>query len=130
MGLGDFHRQRRRTALFALLGMAFYALLLPWHTVSQTSLLLDKAAIAAIPMCHADTSADAASPGQKQKRTHCPICTGFAALQFAVSGSTVALLPPVSEATRLLSASDESLVDALVPTAQSRGPPSSASLIS
>jgi hypothetical protein len=34
MGLASMHRHRSCAATLALLGMAFYAVLIPWHTVS------------------------------------------------------------------------------------------------
>ena len=54
MGLVFMHRRRRLGATLALLGMAFYAVLIPWHTVSQATLALDPAQAwaDAAPMCH------------------------------------------------------------------------------
>jgi hypothetical protein len=108
--------------------MAFYAMLLPWHAVSQTSLLLAHAGLAGrdVPMCHRDaaTPVDPAKPEQPTKQTHCPICNGFAALQFAVAGTPIALpLPPQVTGKHALGSEDH-LTDALVLAAQSRGPPS------
>ena len=37
MSLKGLHRRRRFAAALALVGMAFYAVLLPWHTVSQAT---------------------------------------------------------------------------------------------
>jgi hypothetical protein len=105
--------------------MAFYALLFPWHTVSQTSIALAQAGIAAstAPICHTEASGDPAKPAQPAKQTHCPICSGFAALQFALAGASVALpLPPQASGKHTLGTEDH-LADALVQAAQSRGPP-------
>jgi hypothetical protein len=40
----------------ALIGMAFYAMLFPWHTVSQTAMLLAQAGLgtSAMPLCHGE----------------------------------------------------------------------------
>jgi len=43
MSLRALHKNRGVGAVIALIGMAFYAMLFPWHTVSQTSLLLAEA---------------------------------------------------------------------------------------
>jgi hypothetical protein len=37
MILGDLHRQRPFAGAIAIVAMAFYAVLLPWHTVSQAT---------------------------------------------------------------------------------------------
>ena len=37
MSLKGLYRRRRFAAALALVGMAFYAVLLPWHTVSQAT---------------------------------------------------------------------------------------------
>ena len=98
MGLDFMHRRRRLGATLALLGMAFYAVFIPWHTVSQASLALDPAQAwaDADTMCH-NVSADSQQPGSSKPgapKTHCPICSGFAALQFALAGAWVAVVLP------------------------------------
>jgi hypothetical protein len=126
MGLAGFHGRRRPAAISALIGMAFYAMLLPWHTVSQTSIALAAAGFATnpVPICHAEAPGDPSKPAQPTKQTHCPICNGFAALQFAVAGTPIALpLPPQVTGKHALGSEDH-LTDALVLAAQSRGPPS------
>jgi hypothetical protein len=37
MILGDLHRRRRFAGAIALVAMAFYTVLLPWHIVSQAT---------------------------------------------------------------------------------------------
>ena len=37
MILGDLHRERHFSAAVAIVAMAFYTVLLPWHTVSQAT---------------------------------------------------------------------------------------------
>src|SRR6478736_1371699 len=63
MGLGWLHQYRRSTGAVALAGMAFYAVLLPWHTVSQATgppLNLGKSFE---PPCHqASAAGDKANP--------------------------------------------------------------------
>src|SRR5262249_27645890 len=96
MGLAGFHGRRRPAAISALIGMAFYAMLFPWHTVSQTSIALAQAGLAAstVPICHTEAPGDPAKPAQPAKQTHCPICSGFAALQFALASASIALPLP------------------------------------
>ena len=126
MGLAEFHGRRRPAAISALIGMAFYAMLFPWHTVSQTSMLLAQAGFATstVPICHTDVPGDPAKPAQPAKQTHCPICNGFAALQFALAGAPIALPLPPQVAGKHTFGSEDHLTDALVLAAQSRGPPS------
>jgi hypothetical protein len=126
MGLAEVHGRRQPAAISALIGMAFYALLFPWHTVSQTSIALAQAGLAAslVPICHTEAPGDPARPAQPAKQTHCPICSGLAALQFALAGASIALpLPPQASAKHIFGTEDH-LTDALVQAAQSRGPPS------
>jgi Protein of unknown function (DUF2946) len=126
MGLAGFHGRRRPAAISALIGMAFYAMLFPWHTVSQTSIALAQAGFAAstIPICHSEAPSDPAKPAHPAKQTHCPICNGFAALQFALAGVSIALpLPPQVSGKHSFGA-DDHLAEALVQAARSRAPPS------
>src|SRR6476659_2391600 len=88
MILGDLHRQRQLAGAIALVAMAFYAVLLPWHTVSQATgppLSLGKSFG---PPCHQASAAgdDANTPQPAKPRTHCPICNGFAAFHFDSAG--------------------------------------------
>lgn len=126
MGLAEFHGRRRPAAVSALIGMAFYAMLFPWHTVSQTSIALAEAGFATnpVPICHAEAPGDPAKPAQPAKQTHCPICNGFAALQLAVAGMPIALPLPPQTSGKHGFGSEAHLTDALVLKAQSRGPPS------
>jgi hypothetical protein len=123
MGLVFMHRRRRLGATLALLGMAFYAVLLPWHTVSQATLALDPALAwaDAAPMCHSTTTDGQQKPGAP--KTHCPICSGFAALQFALAGAWVTLAVPTSSSAVLADGTQEHLTAIAVRAPQSRGPP-------
>ncbi len=125
MGLAEFHGRRRPAAISALIGMAFYALLFPWHTVSQTSMLLAQAGFSTstVPICHTEAPGDPAKPGQPAKQTHCPICSGFAALQFALAGSPIALILPAQISGKHAFGTEDNLAEAAVRAPQSRGPP-------
>ena len=59
MSLGGFHRHRRFAGALALAGMAFYAVLLPWHTVSQATAEIAPAGLAGLsePPCHQGAAA-------------------------------------------------------------------------
>ncbi|HMK40316.1 MAG TPA: DUF2946 family protein [Methyloceanibacter sp.] len=126
MGLAELHGRRRPAAISALIGMTFYAMLFPWHTVSQTSLLLAQAGFATstVPICHTEAPGDPAKPAQPAKQTHCPICNGFAALQFALAGTSIAPVLPPQISGKHAFGTDDHLGDAVVQSAQSRAPPS------
>lgn len=124
MGLVFMHRRRRLGATLALLGMAFYAVLIPWHTVSQATLGLDPAQAwaDAAPMCHSISAADSQQkPGTP--KTHCPICGGFAALQFALAGAWIAVVLPTDTGAVLADGTQAHLTAIAVRAPQSRGPP-------
>jgi hypothetical protein len=127
MGLAGLYRRRRPVNAFALIGMVFYVLLFPWHTVSQTALMFGHAelALGATPICHGD-AAPSTVPSKgphPAKPTHCPICNGFAALQFALAGTATAMVLPPESGSAATAGSEDHLADALVPAPQSRGPP-------
>ena len=101
MGLGWLHQYRRSAGAVALAGMAFYAVLLPWHTVSQATgpLSLGKSFE---PPCHQASAVgdDAKAPQPAKPRTHCPICNGFAAFNLATAAlATVLLVSPAVHTT-------------------------------
>jgi hypothetical protein len=128
MCLRIFHRHRRFAGLLALAGMAFYAVLLPWHTVSQATTEIAPAGLAGLsePPCHqsvAMAGRGAKAPEPSKQRTHCPICCGLAALHLAVSPPTNALAVTVDAGALLPPAVEDDLADAAVPAPQSRGPP-------
>jgi hypothetical protein len=114
-------------ATIALVGMAFYAMLFPWHTVSQTAMLLAQAGLgtSAIPLCHGEATpaSDPAKNSRPSKQTHCPICSGFAALQLAAAGATVVVATPPAATIVLADGTQDHLTDALRHAPQSRGPP-------
>jgi hypothetical protein len=82
MALGGLHRCRRIAGAIALAGMAFYAVLFAWHTVSQAAAQL----LPSTPICHdSGSSSDGGSKSSPPAKplSQCPICKGFAALQFS-----------------------------------------------
>jgi len=124
MGFGWLYRHRRGGGVLALLGMAFYAVLIPWHTISQARFGLSGSSLAAevkLP-CHGMAGRDAGKDSKPASKTKCPICTGYAALHLAVAPQPITLAKP-SEAA---SASFQHLTErawARPRTAQSRAPP-------
>jgi hypothetical protein len=110
---------RRTAAALALLGVAFYALLLPWHLTSQFSQQLHKADVGmfADAMCTPDGSSPATPAAS------CPICKGLAAFQLALAPPDAAALPQMPHATPLLARVRDSVADLATPSPRSRGPP-------
>ena len=112
----------RLIAAIALLGVAFYALLLPGHLTSQFSAQLYRAdvGIFADSMCATDGS-NPALPA-----TSCPICKGLAAFQLAVAPPNAVALPTMPHATAALVVARDDVVGLASPSPRSRGPPLSA----
>jgi len=126
MAQGGLHRHRRFAGALALAGMAFYAVLLPWHTVSQATAQLTQSDLARSfePPCH-DASAASKSPQPLKRRTNCPICNGFAALHFGVIAPVNVLPVRVVVSALLPCTGEDNVADAPVRTPQCRGPPPS-----
>ena len=130
MWLRGFQWHRRFAGSLALAGMAFYAVLLPWHTVSQVAREIAPTAIAGLsePPCHQNATAepgrDTKAPEPSKPRTHCPICSGFAALQLAVADTAIAMHALPELGSTHFAGTDHRLADALVLAPQIRGPPS------
>jgi hypothetical protein len=123
MRLGAPHRHRRLPVALALFGMTFYAVLVPWHTVSQITLRLTEANVS-IPLCHQATAGQIPKSSKPNKpQTNCPICSGFAALEIAVSAPACPFIFRTAEGDTLQARSEESVADAWVHAPQSRGPP-------
>lgn len=106
----------------ALLGIAFYTLLLPWHLTSQFAAQLYRAdvGIFADVMCTSNGGdrSDPAAP-----KTSCPICKGLAAFQLAVAPAAAIALPAAPAGTPLLAVVRDDVAGATVPAPRSRGPP-------
>jgi hypothetical protein len=126
MGVSLMHRSRRIGGTLALLGMAFYVVLLPWHSVSQATMLLVQAELGtdAIPMCRGGLGRADQPTKEPSKPTHCPICSGYAALHFAVEGSAGAVLALSELGSLTFDSTEDHLAPALARVPQSRGPPS------
>ncbi|HET9573411.1 MAG TPA: hypothetical protein VFP29_06770 [Methyloceanibacter sp.] len=120
--------KRRLTAAAGLAGMAFYAVLLPWHIVSQASLALaaPPQAMAAEHPCHGhdETVADEAVKGAKPTgKTHCPICTGLGILHLAVASAAIAFPAPPDRPAVAFDSTEDHLIEASVHSPRSRAPP-------
>ncbi len=122
-------RRRRIGAALALLGMAYYAVLIPWHVVSQATAgsILPGLGAAAAPLCHGASSENDANGkgGKPANKTHCPICSGFAALHLASVTAAISLRVPLDPADELARVKDDRHAAAALHAPQSRGPPSS-----
>ena len=128
MALGGLHRCRRIAGAVALAGMAFYAVLIPWHTVSQAAaqLLPSKLEKPSKPLCH-DTgpSSDGGSKSSPPAKplSQCPICKGSGALQLAlVSAANVIFVRPEASASAWRMGED-GIAARPVRAPQNRGPP-------
>jgi hypothetical protein len=110
---------RKTAAALALLGVAFYALLLPWHLTSQFSAQLYRADVGmfADSMCSPDGS-NPALPA-----SNCPICKGLAAFHLALATPDAALLPAMPHASPVLTIVQDDVAGVAVPHPRSRGPP-------
>jgi hypothetical protein len=123
MLLGALYRHRRFTGALALLGMALYVVLVPWHTLSQTTLQLSQASAATAPCPHPMVGEASKTSKPEKPRTKCPICNGFAALQMAVSAPACPLSLRLAEEDVAAASHEENVAAAGVRTPQSRGPP-------
>jgi hypothetical protein len=106
----------------ALLGVAFYTLLIPLHFTSQLAAQLYRAdvGIFADTMCIAsvDGRSDPTMPA-----TNCPICKGLAAFHLAMGAETQAALPEMPLGAPAFAGVHDDVAGAAVPTPRSRGPP-------
>jgi len=103
--------------------MAFYAVLIPWHTVSQAITPLLAAAEAVTPPCHDSTAGADGQSAPGKSRTNCPICKGLGTLNLATAAQAFLVVANVAESTPVPKAPDEDLVPGEDVTPQSRGPP-------
>jgi hypothetical protein len=110
-------------AAVALLGIAFYALLLPGHLTSQFNAQLFKAefGISAQAMCRADASGPSV-PGAPD--TSCPLCKGLAAFHLAVMPAAQAELAAPPAVTASYDQLRDDLAGTFVAAPRNRGPPS------
>lgn len=129
MSLKGLHRHRRFAAALALAGMAFYAVLLPWHTVSQatTALVASGVGTTSAAPCHDASAATKNEQSPKgsapSNKSHCPICSGFAALQLTLAGAAIDVATPPEAGSILPHCRLGDLASIKLPAPQSRGPP-------
>jgi hypothetical protein len=109
----------------ALIGMAFYAVLIPWHTVSQATMSLAMATNSHQLACHQQATApnepDKSNP--VKSRTGCPICNGLGTLLLATGAQAYVLVADVAESSLLPQAPDDDFVQGAKIAPQSRSPP-------
>lgn len=117
---GVQRKHRRIAAALALLGVAFYALLLPGHLTSQFNAQLYKADVGMF----ADAMCLSGDQGSKpMPATSCPICKGLAAFQMAMVPPELAALPVMPHASAIIAALRDDVARASIPPPRSRGPP-------
>jgi hypothetical protein len=119
MVLGALLRRRRLPGALALAGMAFYAVLLPWHIASDSKL-----AQAGFELKLGQKSrSDAQKPSPAKPPEQCPMCKDFAGFQLTLVGGAIHVIIPREFADALFDTSQDHLAEASVPPPQSRGPP-------
>ena len=123
MRLGAAHQHRMLPVALALMGMMFYTVLVPWHTLSQTTLKLSQTSAVAAPCPHAMVGEGSKTSKPEKPRAKCPICMGFAALQIAVSAPACPIIFWTADSDTLQAAGDESVANRPAHTPQNRGPP-------
>lgn len=118
MILGHLKLRCRIALMLALGSMIFYAVLLPWHTVSQATSQLTQSQAP----CHEGAPVAKHSLPSKPP-TNCPICKGFGTLHLAAGAPSnfVVLGIPETEASPATAVDD--IADSTWHRPQSRGPP-------
>jgi hypothetical protein len=122
--LGDVKRTYRPVAAaLALLGVAFYALLLPWHLTSEFALGLYEA-IGPLAAVICGKSVNGVNPSlPSAPATSCPICKGLAAFQLTLAPAPPVVALPALAHAQFVPAAPDDVVGAALPTPRSRGPP-------
>ncbi len=118
---GVQRKHRRIAAALALLGVAFYALLLPGHLTSQFNAQLYKADVGMFADAMCLSGDQGSKPGMPAPS--CPICKGVAAFQLAMTPPELAVLPAMPHAAPVLASAQDDVAGAVVPAPRSRGPP-------
>lgn len=111
------HKYRVVGAALALLGVALYALLLPWHLTSQFNNELNRADVIAGVIC----SSEGSSPAMPA--SSCPICKGLASFHLALAPPDAVALPVLPHATPVLASLRDHVAELAIPRPNSRGPP-------
>jgi hypothetical protein len=111
----------------ALASMIFYAVLLPWHTVSQATAALAQADVASsqVSCHHALLQQSAPSKRSQPSRppTNCPICKGFGTLHLAAGVPAILIVLGTSESEELPTLVVLGIADTNWRAPRSRGPP-------
>jgi hypothetical protein len=126
MSLRDF-RAFHFAKTLALGGMIFYAVLVPWHTVSQATAGIGEPEGARMqPPCH-EAAAQPGAPLKSSKpskpRTNCPICNGFGTLHLAAGVPTNFVVYRDSEHEELPAIGVQPVAKTDWRAPQNRGPP-------
>lgn len=116
MGRG-LHKYRVVGAALALLGVALYALLLPWHLTSQFNGALNRADVVAGVIC----SSEGSSPAMPA--SSCPICKGLASFHLALTPPDAIALPALPHAAPAVACVRDHVAELALPRPNSRGPP-------
>lgn len=127
MGLGVSRRVKKLAAAFALAGIAFYSLLLPWHLTSQFAAKLFEAefgSAGAVICSSTEAVGTPSTPGAPS--TSCPICKGLASYHLAVEPAKPSALPHFVFGETLTVWLREDAAGARLLTPRSRGPPAQA----
>jgi hypothetical protein len=112
-------RHRRLPGALALAGMAFYAILLPWHIASDSE--LTQAAFELKIGRTAQSEAEKPSPSKPPEQ--CPMCKDFAGFQLALTGGAIHVVIPREIGDALFDTSQDHIAEASVPPPHGRGPP-------
>ncbi|CAN1723576.1 DUF2946 domain-containing protein [Hyphomicrobium sp. 1Nfss2.1] len=128
MGSRVQYTRNRLAGAFALLGLTFYALLLPLHLTSQfdRQLFAAEFGTAADTICNAEGEHRTGSTQPGAPASSCPICKGLAAFQLALTPAPSVVVPPAHIHARIALASYEDVAGATAVPARSRGPPTQA----
>lgn len=127
--VGRVNSKRNRVArAWALLGVAFYTLLLPWHLTSQfdRQLFVAEFGNEVALICSSDAKSGAAPTDSGTPASSCPICKGLAAFQLALAPAAQVIAPPAMVDTAMRLALREDVAGAVTIPPRSRGPPSQA----
>ena len=126
MILGD-PRLRCLGKALALASMIFYAVLVPWHTVSQaTAGVVERYGTSAQPPCNqalTKTGVPSKQSAPSGPRTKCPICNGFGALHLAVGAPVILIVLRTRESEELPTLIVPGVAECSWRAPQCRGPP-------
>ncbi len=119
---------RQVAAALGLLGVLFYAALLPGHLTSQFAEQLFAAEYGSLGqvVCRGAQAVPTQPGAPASPAPSCPFCKGLAAFQFALSPAPVAIVPAIAERALLCAVTREDIADGVLLTPRSRGPPSQA----